>query len=101
MSKDYMALTRETWDEFFSTDSINRQAAIRKMVEDRVDELVLERTADRRLECWYYPDAEEGEVGSFEDSLDHEENVEVVIMCRPKLEYNNLVTIPISEILGE
>jgi hypothetical protein len=58
-------MTQSQFDEFLTTDSIKRKAELRKMLEDAIEEYLRLGHDDDNF-AWYFPDAEENEVGTFE-----------------------------------
>lgn len=62
-------MTQSQFDEFFSTDSISRKSALREILEDAINEFLRSEQSYDNF-TWYFPDADENEVGTFEKYYD-------------------------------
>ena len=59
-------IPRQLWHEFFSTESVERKEFIRELIHNRM-EYVFHRIFKNAT--FYFADAEEGEMGTFENYL--------------------------------
>lgn len=73
-------MTKSQFEEFFSTDSISRKQELREVLHNAIDAFFRD-DFDAPIEfTWYFPDAEENEIGTFEKYYDFETG-EVCIEC--------------------
>ena len=94
-------IPRQLWNEFFETDSIKRKAVIRELIHDSMYESFMEKVKEKygdtfKSATFYFEDADEGEIGTFEDYLNYN-NTEISMIyevfneggCRKKQKLDN------------
>lgn len=91
-------ISKELWDEFFSTDSIKRKAELRELIHDAIYKFMTAKFGDK-LQYWCFEDADENEVGDIEKYIeDNGVAIEYGVVQTHGARY---MTIPYSEFREE